>query len=462
MKQLFLLTAMLPGCILLTGVLRPDCGDNVVEPGEECDDGNEQSGDGCDSECLTELNACGDGQLNETEICDDGNTLSGDGCRADCQGLELCGDGLLDPAEACDDANVNNGDGCDSNCQQEDVCGDGIQQPNERCDDGNNIDGDGCEANCTKTCEAISLSLGAAGFIEDPNTGHCYLLSPISDTWPNAVSDCSAASNNPNFPSHLVTITSAEENALLRTLEPLDSLWIGLTDLTDNTINSQEGRWRWITGERLSPFVNFAVTQPDNGGGAGQNCAAFFAGVDVWDDAFCNNTKPFICEIDFGRQCGNRIVEQGEECDDGNNVDADGCSADCTTFKCDDEGGAVRRTENLTDGCFILFNNPLPTLEAQLDCLSRGGFLATVTTSNENLTLDLIGDQLGAEFFFGLSDFAQEGTFLWANGETFGFDDFQNGQPDDFGDGEDCVEYQITDNWNDIACDDPRTYVCEF
>jgi cysteine-rich repeat protein len=28
--------------------------------------------------------------------------------------------------------------------------------------------------------------------------------------------------------------------------------------------------------------------------------------------------------------CGNGIEEQGEECDDGNNVDADGCAADCT------------------------------------------------------------------------------------------------------------------------------------
>ena len=33
--------------------------------------------------------------------------------------------------------------------------------------------------------------------------------------------------------------------------------------------------------------------------------------------------------------CGNGVSEAGEECDDGNNVDADGCEADCTLPACD-------------------------------------------------------------------------------------------------------------------------------
>jgi cysteine-rich repeat protein len=32
------------------------CGDGILQPGlgEQCDDGNNQSGDGCDSNCLVE------------------------------------------------------------------------------------------------------------------------------------------------------------------------------------------------------------------------------------------------------------------------------------------------------------------------------------------------------------------------------------------------------------------------
>ena len=58
------------------------CGNDVVDPGEECDDGNGGSGDGCDATCHVEY--CGDGVVNDNgqEQCDDGNTTSGDGCSA--------------------------------------------------------------------------------------------------------------------------------------------------------------------------------------------------------------------------------------------------------------------------------------------------------------------------------------------------------------------------------------------
>ena len=33
----------------------PNCGDGVLDPGEECDDGNNDDGDGCDADCTTEV-----------------------------------------------------------------------------------------------------------------------------------------------------------------------------------------------------------------------------------------------------------------------------------------------------------------------------------------------------------------------------------------------------------------------
>lgn len=61
------------------------CGDGIVDPGEECDDGNNASGDGCSATCVTEF--CGDGIVNNsgTEECDDGaNGDNGDGCTDSC------------------------------------------------------------------------------------------------------------------------------------------------------------------------------------------------------------------------------------------------------------------------------------------------------------------------------------------------------------------------------------------
>jgi len=64
-----------------------DCGNGVVEAGEQCDDGNLVAGDGCSASCRLEV--CGNGIRDAGEQCDDGNTVSGDGCSAGCR-LEGC------------------------------------------------------------------------------------------------------------------------------------------------------------------------------------------------------------------------------------------------------------------------------------------------------------------------------------------------------------------------------------
>jgi cysteine-rich repeat protein len=143
--------------------IEPQCGDGVRNPGEECDDGNAVSGDGCSVTCR--LERCGDGtiQPNLGEWCDDGNLNSGDGCRSDCT-PELCGDGIEDIGEQCEDGNVLSGDGCSSTCRIE-TCGDGIIQPErgEECDDTNLRNGDGCSAEClSEVCGNDRLDFGEA------------------------------------------------------------------------------------------------------------------------------------------------------------------------------------------------------------------------------------------------------------------------------------------------------------
>jgi len=60
----------------------PACGDGKVEPGEECDSPDDIASGAC-VECKTAI--CGDGVVyTGHEQCDDGNQLSGDGCSATC------------------------------------------------------------------------------------------------------------------------------------------------------------------------------------------------------------------------------------------------------------------------------------------------------------------------------------------------------------------------------------------
>ncbi len=101
-----------------------------------------------ESSSSSSLEVCGDGVEGVGEQCDDGNTTSGDGCSNICV-AEVCGNGTLDAGEQCDDGNIVNGDGCSDVCQVEiSVCGDGIPQSGEECDDGNIVNGDGCSALC--------------------------------------------------------------------------------------------------------------------------------------------------------------------------------------------------------------------------------------------------------------------------------------------------------------------------
>ena len=171
----------------------PDlCGNDRLDPGEECDDGNTLSGDGCSKSCKIEcpwgkppqcdeggiaLPVCGNGYRTTNEACDDGNTIDNDGCSAKCEietgwrcpvpgrrCVPICGDGLTVAGyEDCDDGNTVDHDGCSSDCLVEPcywpdcgdaarpVCGDGIISPSEECDDGR-ANSDDTYGGCTTRC----------------------------------------------------------------------------------------------------------------------------------------------------------------------------------------------------------------------------------------------------------------------------------------------------------------------
>ena len=160
----------------------PACGDGLLNvDGEECDDGNGDSGDGCTATCMLEADSacptpgepcvstvkCGDGKLTGSETCDDGNLVSADGCSDKCAleagwacsmpGLRCeaaaCGDGKVVGFEECDFTAPTLGcTGCrvddlyacdDAGCHQT-VCGDGKVERGEQCEDGNARPFDGC------------------------------------------------------------------------------------------------------------------------------------------------------------------------------------------------------------------------------------------------------------------------------------------------------------------------------
>jgi cysteine-rich repeat protein len=153
-----------PSCVFdTTECVLPGCGDGVLDPGEECDDGNLSNDDECLSNCQAAV--CGDGYVNVgVEECDDGNTANTDACLNDCVAA-VCGDGYVQAGqEECDDGNAANDDACLDDCVEA-VCGDGfVFEGQEECDDGNTLDGDGCDSDCTSSClPGDEMSCGSCG-----------------------------------------------------------------------------------------------------------------------------------------------------------------------------------------------------------------------------------------------------------------------------------------------------------
>lgn len=141
-----------PACSSSCRLVAPVCGNSQVDSGEDCDDGNKASGDGCSDACRVER--CGNRIKDVGEECDDGNTWERDACFNNCT-RHPCGNGVLEPAkgEDCDDGNRTAGDGCDHACFSE-LCGNGTLEEarGEECDDGGNVAEDGCDRRCHWEC----------------------------------------------------------------------------------------------------------------------------------------------------------------------------------------------------------------------------------------------------------------------------------------------------------------------
>ena len=153
------------------------CGDGVLNPGEQCDDGNTNDGDCCSATCEFEPagSPCNNDAKCTADTCD-GNGVCVSGPPVVCPPADPCyRDGVCDPSYGCGYSQEPDGTACDDGiaCTLNDqciggmcmgtapTCSDGIVESQggcEQCDDGNTQHGDGCNASCRlepsgRTCQ---------------------------------------------------------------------------------------------------------------------------------------------------------------------------------------------------------------------------------------------------------------------------------------------------------------------
>ncbi len=105
--------------------------------------------------------------------------------------------------------------------------------------------------------------------------------------------------------------------------------------------------------------------------------------------------------------------------------------------------------------------------EAQSYCENAGGYLACITSKEENdFTFNLIRDIYGYNScYFGLTDKESEGSWKWVNGEKFSYSNWEDGEPNNlYSSGENYGMYYFDDDtWNDGMPEiDQGVFLCEF
>jgi fibro-slime domain-containing protein len=298
----------------------PICGDGVVSPGEQCDNGDNPGGyNQCNPDC-TRGEYCGDGIVQEEyETCDNGVNIDSygeSGCAPNCQTPPRCGDGVVQTqfGERCDNGDENNTGGyglesCEPNCQRSPWCGDAIVQAEfgEECDDGMN---DGSYNNC------------GVGCVNGPRCGDGV----VQDEWGEECDDGNTESGDGCGP------TCREEGICGDAFVETDR-----GEQCDDGMNDG-GYGECAPGCVLGPRCGDGVTQPE------------YEQCDGGPDATIayGQCAPGCV---LGPHCGDGTLQEGyEECDDGLTCHGgDNARGECATDE-DCPGGVCQKAGSMTDG----------------------------------------------------------------------------------------------------------------
>jgi hypothetical protein len=94
---------------------------------------------------------------------------------------------------------------------------------------------------------------------------------------------------------------------------------------------------------------------------------------------------------------------------------------------------------------------------ARQNCIDMGGHLVTVTSSGENNFIY----NLWPSGWIGLTDEVTEGTWKWVTGETYSYQSWNSGEPNNSGN-EDYIQFVGAGKWNDLNNSSSLPYVLEF
>jgi len=163
-----------------------------------------------------------------------------------------------------------------------------------------------------------------------------------------------------------------------------------------------------------------------------------------------------------GPYCGDGITNGAEQCDDGNDVETDGCTSACkSAVICDAltyAGGSRFSVSMATGNCYVSYDNDQTDYSsADTACANIGGHLVTITNSTEQSLVSSLQNKSQNPWIGAIDDSNTSDTvFTWVSGETWSYTNFAPGEPDNdsstTGLG-DCLHITNTaGEWGDTNC----------
>jgi cysteine-rich repeat protein len=366
--------------------------------GEECDTFNDLCAEGIcsiqedDSEICANAPVIGEVCNSNQDLCVESQCFSADDTWGTCTVAPAAEGDACDTTYGCPEG---------LSCNLElvcaiPVCGDGSWGAAEECDDGNLESGDGCSDTCTVELEAT---------VSGPEPANFNFYTPAdhgTNTWSRLGSTCSFPGSSVSY--DLFTVNNPTETTMYATVTATWSddgylhIYNGSFDADDSTNcvigdddyngtgQSQIAEYQLEAGatmvivasgygsdSNIAPYsIDVSLIPPIE---VGQACdpnstpcadglSCFSEGTDEGVCTVNPAAEGDACDTDFGCPeslsciteedsdlglcqaaiCGNGVIESGEECDDGNLENGDGCSAECIA----DLTGTITEATTLT------------------------------------------------------------------------------------------------------------------
>uniref|UniRef100_A0A8C0T4D6 C-type lectin domain-containing protein n=1 Tax=Canis lupus familiaris TaxID=9615 RepID=A0A8C0T4D6_CANLF len=105
---------------------------------------------------------------------------------------------------------------------------------------------------------------------------------------------------------------------------------------------------------------------------------------------------------------------------------------------------------NFQRKCYYFGEEPKKWIQARFACSKLQGRLASIHSQEEQDFLARYANKKGT--WIGLRDLDREGEFIWMDENPLNYSNWRPGEPNNGGQGEDCVMMQGSGQWNDAFC----------